>query len=240
MSRRRSSAGGGTRRSDTSSAMAGPRLHVDHNDRAQVIRLDAEHNLFDDTFIEEFQRALEEIEAEATGVPVVTIGTGKFFSNGFDLDYLGSLAVDDLLAFVDRSCALLARVLTLPAPTIAAVNGHAFGIGAMLALAHDRRVMRADRGWFCLPEVDLGLPFRPFMQALVTNRLSSSVAQEAMLTGRRYPAGDALAGGIVDALAPEEELLTAAIDHMQMWAGKQPAILGTLKAQLYAAIVEQL
>jgi enoyl-CoA hydratase/carnithine racemase len=129
--------------------------------------------------------------------------------------------------------------LTLPAPTVAAINGHAFGIGAMLALAHDRRVMRADRGWLCLPEVDLGLPFRPFMQALVTNRLPGNVAREAMLTGRRYPAADALAAGIVDATAPEAELLAAAVEHMNAWSGKQPSILGTLKTQLYATIVEQ-
>ena len=87
---------------------------------------------------------------------LVTVGTGKHYSNGFDLDFLGALPRGDLEAFMDRVLRLLTRLLTFPVPTVAAVNGHAFGIGAMLALAHDRRVMRADRGWFCLPEIDLG------------------------------------------------------------------------------------
>jgi len=222
--------------------MSGKRLHIERTADARVVRLVAEQNLFDTTFVDDFQRALDELATgeDANRLPIVTMGDGKFFSNGFDLEYLGSLDVNAVLGFVDTSCALLARILTFPAPTVAAINGHAFGIGAMLALAHDRRVMRADRGWLCLPEVDLGLPFRPFMQALVTNRLASRIAQEAMLSGRRYPAADALAAGIVDAVTPEADLLAAAVAEMQPWSGKQPAALGTLKAQLYADVVAQL
>lgn len=48
-------------------------------------------------------------------------------------------------------------MLTLPMPTVAAVTGHAFGGGALLAMAHDWRVMRGDRGYFCFPEVDIRL-----------------------------------------------------------------------------------
>jgi enoyl-CoA hydratase/carnithine racemase len=220
--------------------MAGERVRIEQADNARVVRLAAEQNLFDNTFLDEFHRALDELDADQSGLPIVTIGDGKFFSNGFDLEYLGSLDVDALLGFVDSSCALLARILTFAAPTVAAINGHAFGIGAMLALAHDRRVMRSERGWFCLPEVDLGLPFRPFMQALVTNRLPSNTAQEAMLTGHRYPAADALANGIVDAVATGADLLSVAIAEMQPWSGKQPTVLGTLKTQLYAEIVARL
>jgi enoyl-CoA hydratase/carnithine racemase len=214
-------------------------LTVEHTGDARVIRLTRDQNLFDDVFVRAFHGALDEIEAEASGDAVVTAGDDKFFSNGFDLDHLGRLDVDALVSFVDDSCGLLARILTFPAPTVAAVNGHAFGIGAMLALAHDRRVMRADRGWFCLPEVDLGLPFRPFMQALVTTRLGAAVAAEAMLTGRRYNAGAALAAGIVDATADADRLVEESIAHLEAWRGKQPAVLGALKRQLYAAVVDQ-
>ena len=67
--------------------------------------------------------------------------------------------------YVGRVQGMLARFLTLPVPTAAAVVGHAFGAGAMLALAHDFRVMRADRGYFCFPEVDIRIPFTPGMAA---------------------------------------------------------------------------
>ncbi len=54
-----------------------------------------------------------------------------------------------------------------PLPTAAAINGHAFGFGALLALACDRRIMRSDRGFFCLPELDLKVAIpRPMMELL--------------------------------------------------------------------------
>ncbi|MCG2942458.1 enoyl-CoA hydratase/isomerase family protein, partial [Escherichia coli] len=69
--------------------------------------------------------------------------------------------------YVGRIHELFSRVLTFSLPTAAAVNGHAFGGGAMLAMAHDYRVMRDDRGYFCFPEVDINIPFTPGMAALI-------------------------------------------------------------------------
>jgi enoyl-CoA hydratase/carnithine racemase len=120
------------------------------------------------------------------------------------------------------------------------MNGHAFGIGGILALAHDQRVMRGDRGWFCLPEVDLGLSFHPFMLALITGRLPPDVAQEAILTGRRYGGGVALAAGIVHATADESDLLARAAQVGEPWAGKRSDVVGALKTQLHAPIVAAL
>ena len=124
----------------------------------------------------------------------------------------GRLAGDDLAAFMDRTLRLLTRLLTFPVPTAAALNGHAFGIGAMLALAHDRRVMRPDRGWFCLPEIDLGMQFHPLMLALVTHRLPGPVAEEAILSGRRYDGAAAVEAGIAHSLADLDDLVPAAVE----------------------------
>ena len=103
-----------------------------------------------------------------------------------------------LQAFIDRSVVLLARFLTAPVPTVAALNGHAFGWGAMFALAHDQRVQRADRGWLCLPEVDLGLQFHPLQLSLIQAKLSPAAVAESILAGRRWDAEAALAAGVVD------------------------------------------
>jgi Delta3-Delta2-enoyl-CoA isomerase len=96
--------------------------------------------------------------------------------------------------------------------------------------------MRSDRGWFCLPEVDFGLPFHPFMQALITARLPARTAQQAMLTGRRYDGTAAAAAGIVDATATADELVRCAIERASEWSGKQPGVVAALKAQLHASI----
>ncbi|HTA32823.1 MAG TPA: enoyl-CoA hydratase/isomerase family protein [Solirubrobacteraceae bacterium] len=108
------------------------------------------------------------------------------FSNGLDLDWMGAAPPGGAAEVLHGLHALLARLLVFPTATVAAINGHAFAAGAMLALACDARVMREDRGYFCVPEVDLGLPFTPGMTALLKARLSPVTAHEAMVTGRRY------------------------------------------------------
>jgi Enoyl-CoA hydratase/isomerase len=106
----------------------------------------------------------------------------------------------------------LARVLALPMPTVAAVTGHAFGAGAMLATAHDWRVRRADRGYYCFPEVDIRIPFIPGMAALVQAKPTPAAAVTAMTTGRRYGGPEALGAGLVDLAVPDAEVLTKAIE----------------------------
>ena len=102
---------------------------------------------------------------------LVTAATGKFFSNGLDLEWLGAHG-DQNEDYIARVHALFARVLALPVVTVAALQGHTFAAGAMLALAHDLRVMRADRGFWCLPEADIGIPFATGMSALIQARLT--------------------------------------------------------------------
>jgi enoyl-CoA hydratase/carnithine racemase len=114
------------------------------------------------------------------------------------------------------------------------VQGHVFAGGAMFALAHDFRVMRADRGFFCLPEVDINIPFSRGMSALIQARLSKKTAHEAMTTGRRYGGTDALAAGIVDAVAHEDDVLSTAIELARPLAGKAGPTLGTIKGRMYA------
>jgi Delta3-Delta2-enoyl-CoA isomerase len=72
---------------------------------------------------------------------------GEIWSNGLDLEWLGQNQ-DRVQVFVDQVHELLASLLAAPLPTVAAIQGHCFAAGAMLALAHDWRVMRADRGYF--------------------------------------------------------------------------------------------
>ena len=123
---------------------------------------------------------------------------------------------------------------------IAAVNGHAFAGGAMLALACDQRVMRDDRGYFCLPEVDINIPFSDGMSALVRAKLSPKTSSDAMLTGRRWTAAEALEGDIVDATAPEAEVLPIAIARAKELSGKTHGVVGTIKQTMYAKVTEAL
>jgi enoyl-CoA hydratase/carnithine racemase len=198
-----------------------------------VIRMQHEENRFHPEMLEALNAALGEVEERDGPAAVVLTGEGKFFSNGLDLDYMGGAPEGEAASIVTDVQRLFARVLGFPTATIAALNGHVFAAGAMLALACDQRVMREDRGFFCLPEVDLGIPFTPGMNALITSNLSAATAREAMLTGRRYGGTDALQAGIVDAAVSEGEVVSEATARAAELAGKPRHAMAAIKARLY-------
>jgi enoyl-CoA hydratase/carnithine racemase len=168
--------------------------------------------------------------------PVVTTATGKVWSNGLDLEWLQANPTE-FQSYLSDAQHLMAAFLELPVPTVAAVQGHCFAAGAMLSLCHDQRVMRADRGWWCLPEIDLDLPFTPGMNALCTSRLTPATAVVAMTTGHRYTGEEALAGGIVERLAPEGEVASTALDVARGLTGKNPDVLGQIKQAIHAEVL---
>jgi enoyl-CoA hydratase/carnithine racemase len=182
---------------------------------------------------------LGEVEASPAPRALVTSASGNCWSTGIDLDWIAANS-EKTQDFLERLHALFARVLALGVPTVAALQGHTFAAGAMLALAHDQRVMREDRGYFCLPEIDLSLPFTPAMTELIRARLNPQVAHEAMTTGRRYGGAEALARGIVDQLADQAGLAARASELAGTLADKDPATLAAIKQRLYAGVLAQL
>lgn len=208
---------------------------VDGN--VHVLQFDDGENRFSPEFLQAANDALDKLEQE-TGA-LVTTGTGKYFSNGLDLDWLGQNG-DKFVSYLGDVHALYTRFLTLPLPTIAALNGHAFAGGGMLALTHDFVVMREDRGWFCLPEVDLGMSFTAGMSALIQSRLSKATAHEAMITGRRYTAPEAIAAGIAQRSAPEDEVLPAAIDWARTFAAKDGKNVAKIRKDMYGPVLDAL
>ena len=222
---------------DLNSAAAA--VTLDRRGAVFVLTLGDDENRFHPDRLAAINAALDEVEAADGPRAVVTTGAGKFYSNGLDLDFMAATpdAAEATLAEVH---ALFARVLAFPAPIVAAVQGHAFAAGAMLTLAHDLVVMRADRGYFCLPEVDLGIPFTAGMNALIRSRLPITTAHEAMTTARRYGGEDARAAGIVAATAGEGEVLDAALARAEALAGKAGAVFGAIKARLYAEVIAEL
>jgi enoyl-CoA hydratase/carnithine racemase len=207
------------------------------HDTVVIVRMTREENRLHPELLDGLHRALDDVEKSEQPTALVLTGEGRFFSNGLDLDFLGSAGTDEVTANLVQLHRLYARLLGSGVFSVAAINGHAFAGGAMLSLACDARVMRADRGYFCLPEVDLGMPFTPGMQALITSRLSPAVAQEAMVTGRRFGGAEAAQRGIVDAAVAEDEVLTEAVRLAGAMAGKARAGVATIKRSLYAAAI---
>ncbi|MFF4508061.1 enoyl-CoA hydratase-related protein [Streptomyces sp. NPDC001401] len=206
---------------------------LDRQDDVYVLDLGDGENRFHPGWIAAVDAALEEVEKADGPRALVTAATGKFYSNGLDLDWLFAHA-DQHADYVVSVHALFARLLSLPVVTVAALQGHTFAAGAMFSLAHDFRVMRADRGFWCLPEADINIPFTPGMSALIQSRLTPRTAHEAMVTARRYGGHDALAADIVDHAADEDAVRTTAVGIARAQAAKAGDTLATIKARMYA------
>lgn len=214
-------------------------IDLARQDEVFVLRLDAGENRFTPELINGWNDALDEVEKAEGPKALVTTGTGKFYSNGLDLDYMVSEGVDGG-AYLRSVLAVMARVLVFPTATVAALNGHAFGAGAQLALAHDYRVMRGDRGYFCMPEIDLKAPLHPGMTAVIQARLPVQTAHEVIVTGTRYGGALARERGIVDDAVPEAEVVARAVELAAPLAAKADPTMRILKEGMYGPVLDAL
>ena len=136
-------------------------IELEKKDSIYHLCMNAGENRWNTSFVRKFAEALDEIEKdEGPGALITSSNDPKFFSNGLDLDWMqdpekysegGAREV-----FGQEFMYLMGRIITLPIPSICAINGHAFGAGFMLALSHDVRLMREDRGFLCANEMQLG------------------------------------------------------------------------------------
>lgn len=204
-----------------------------------TLTLDDGENRWNTTFVREIASALDEIEASEGAAALVTVSANeKFFSNGLDLEWVSSKGDHrggDRKVFGDEFMVLMGRLITLPIPTICAINGHAFGAGFMMALCHDFRIMRADRGFICANEVQLGMKIPTPELALFRHKIPMNAFFETVQLSRRWAGPDALQAGIVQKVTSLEELRETAMQQATMLAplGANREIYGGQKERIY-------
>ncbi|CAE6196773.1 unnamed protein product [Arabidopsis arenosa] len=203
---------------------------------------DGEHRFHPDT-IATILSLLEQAKSQSTrGSILITTANGKFFSNGFDLAWAqtaGSItgAANRLHQMVESFKPVVAALLDLPMPTIAALNGHAAAAGLMLALSHDYVFMRKDRGVLYMSEVDIGLSMPDYFSALVRAKIGTSAARrELLLSGKKIRGEEAVGLGIVDSAAydSEEGVVEASVRLGEKLAAKK------WSGEVYASIRKSL
>ena len=203
-----------------------------------VIRMVDEDNRLHGDSVEAWHAALDEVESSTGPAALVTTGNGRFYSNGFALERL--IEEDTLGEVIPAALRLFARFLRLPLYSVAAINGHAFAAGAMLAMAHDARVMRADRGYWCLPEADMGVPLAPAMTALIAAKLPIATAHDAIVTARRWGGTEAVAAAVVDEAVSEDEVLARAVERAAARAATDREATTALRTGLYRELIDLL
>lgn len=138
-----------------------------------------------------YQEIISDQEIKAL---VLTSSDPKNFCLGVDMKWMGKLrqekAYADISTWMYRNHEVFMAMLMAPVPTIAAINGHAFGNGAILAGACDFRFMRADRGYFAFPEIDLGIQFAPSMIEWMKRIMPYQLFIRMKWTGERVGAAE--------------------------------------------------
>lgn len=214
-------------------------IDLSSDEQVFTLTMNDGENRWNTTFVREFNKALDEVEASSGPAALITRSSNpKFFSNGLDLDWISSKddhPGGDRAVFGVEFMALMGRIITLGVPTIAAINGHAFGAGFMAALCHDVRLMRSDRGFICANEMQLGMRIPKPELALFRHKLPMNTFFQTVQLARRWTGPDALAAGIVQEIASDEELLKRAEQQAQQLAplGANRENYGGQKETLY-------
>ncbi|MDF3031646.1 MAG: enoyl-CoA hydratase [Moraxellaceae bacterium] len=184
-------------------------------------------NTLSDTVLAEYLDVFDAVERESGDAAlVITSDDPKTFSTGIDLPWL--MQQPDPMAFATRLENMLIRLGLLNLPVIAAINGNAYAGGALLAAACDFRLMRADRGRFCYPEVNIRIPFTSAILEIVRLMPNAGAAQELALTGNAWGGEECARHRVVHQALAAEELLPAAM--------ALAADLATRDRHTYAAI----
>jgi enoyl-CoA hydratase/carnithine racemase len=215
---------------DISVTQEGPVAVITWNEGENRINLDS---------LQRLHEIVDELETLDGPLAIVLTGHGKFFCNGLDLERFAANPSEHG-STIDELNRLIGRLLVFPAYTVAALNGHTFAGGALISCAFDYRVMRADRGYWCMNEVEIGLPLNERLWSILENRLPRSTAIIAATTAHRFSGQDARAHGIVEAVASEDEVLGHAVGVADKYATLNRKVLGIHKRLIHGAEANRL
>ncbi|EED34449.1 enoyl-CoA hydratase/isomerase [Luminiphilus syltensis NOR5-1B] len=173
------------------------------------------HNAFDDTIIGELTEAFTAVDDNADVRVMVLASAGNSFSAGGDLDWMKRMAGytrEENLQDA-RALAEMLRVLsTISTPTIARVQGPAFGGGVGLVSCCDMAVASA-RATFSLSEVKIGM-IPATVSPYVVAAIGARAARRYFVTAERFSAEQALALGLVSEVVTTESELDDALNML--------------------------
>lgn len=225
-----------------------PELLVDVSSGVAVLTLNrpAQQNAFTATMAAELGAALHRCDVEDAIRAVVITGTAPAFCAGADL----SARAGEVSATIDPAPWRVRK------PVIAAVNGHAVGLGLALALQCDLRYMAAD-AVYGLSQVRRGVLADGYAHWTLPRLVGMANAADIMLTGRTFDGAEAKAMGLANASLPAGEVLPTALSVAHdiangpaplpvalskrlMWESlaMSPAMVGRLETELNAHVAE--
>jgi enoyl-CoA hydratase len=181
---------------------------------------------------------LDDVErGDATSL--VITGDGKAFSAGLALPELIELDRPHMAALMDHFERTMRRVLAFPHATVAAINGHAFAGGCVLALMCDARVMAAGDARIGLNEAQLGVGLPAAVIEPLRLRVGPAAYTPIALEGRLFSPADAVGVQLVDEVVAPDALMTRAIERAGVLGGA-PIAYAQIKRALLAPVLAEL
>lgn len=197
------------------------------------------HNAFDSRLIEQLTTRFGEIDQDASVRVVVLTGAGKSFSSGADLEWMRGMAKYDEATNkkdAERLADMLQKFNNLSKPTVAAVNGVAFGGAIGLITCCDIAIANR-RAAFALTEVRLGLA-PAVISTYVIGAIGRRQARRFFLTGERINADEAQRIGLVHQVVDEDALAEAVDKQVEFLLHGGPNALRECK-RLAAGLVDR-
>jgi len=216
----------------------GPRVSLHQLDNIFILTMKDGENKFTPMLIQEIRSCLDLVERTQGAAALITTGHGRFYSNGIDLKWISDNP-SETNNFIQSLQQLLARFLTFPMPTIAAINGHCYAGAVLMALVHDYRIMREDKGWMCIPAADIGLRLPLAFIEIVKAKLSNgSLVRDIVLGARRFGGKEAEGVGLIDQACDLSHVLENSIQLAKKMAhkGSDRMTFGSLKREMYYGV----
>jgi enoyl-CoA hydratase/carnithine racemase len=194
------------------------------------------YNALGARMVEELGEALDEVETSGEARVMILTGTGgRAFCSGVDLKERAAMDADERWAHNRALNAFAGRLARLQVPTIAAMNGLAFGGGLEITLACDFRIA-VEGATFSLPEVGIGIVPGAGGTQRLPRLIGPTRAKEMILTGRRIDAATALEMGLLSKLVPPDELMQEARTLAEEISSNSPFALAHAKAAVDLAL----
>lgn len=216
-------------------------ISLQHQESVAVLTMQTAENRHNPQFISEFHQHLDAIEKhQKTGAIVLTSSSDKNWSLGIDLGWMShpDNTAKNNEQFMNDVTGLFKRLLQFPVPVIAAMNGHVFGNGSVLACACDFRFMKSDKGFFCFPEVDVFVPFFPSMFPLINKSIPQTFFNRLAMTGERVGAQQLLENKVVEAVFDDEQALQVGVMEFAGQLKKNRWIYGQNKSLMNKGITD--
>ena len=192
-------------------------------------------NVLSCAVLDELAAALDGVDITSVRALVITGAGEKAFVAGADVAEMCGLSQTEAIAFSQRGNGLMLRLERFPIPTIAAVNGYAFGGGCELAMSCDIRLC-ADTAVFGLPELGLGITPGFGGTQRLARIVGMSRAKELLFTARNVPAEEALRIGLVSAVYARDQLMVEAMKLAARIAQNAPIAVQAAKRAMQEGI----